>query len=171
MKKYIMIILCSLLMFSVKGQQLGFGIETWGKITHEVKQLVLMNENIQYKLEGLLLCAIQDRFKKKSNEYNYFHLYIKGDTLEFRLSNYPYKCENLIGFFILREYYVFVHNELPDFLKPTEYKKRFSYMEHKLGDLIIMEDDTPCWIIEYKKSQLNLLRYPLKLYHPLIFIQ
>lgn len=149
-------------MFSTKGQQLGK--ETWKKINHNVKQLVLINEKTQCELESLLFCTKQDTcvFAK----YKYFHLYVKEDTcsqnLEFRLSNYPYKSENLIGFFMLKGYFVFVHDVLLDFLKLTEDKKTFSYTEHRLGDLIIMEDDTPCWIIEYRKSQFNVLHYPAK---------
>jgi len=164
MKKYCIITLCALWMFSAKGQQLGK--ETWTEINHEVKQLVITNESIQYELEKLLFCTNQDTLLSVFEGYKYFHLYFKTDTvcqtLEFRLSNYPYKSKNLIGFFILREYLVFVHNELPDFLKPTEDKKKFSYTEYKLGDLIIMEDDTPCWIIEYRCSHFKVLQYPAK---------
>lgn len=152
-----LIILSGLFMFLAKGQQLGK--ETWTEITHEVKQLELTNEKVQCELEGLLFCAKHDTLLSAFKEYRYFHLYVKEDTgcqeLEFRLSNYPYKSENLIGFFILKGYFVFVHNELPDFLMPTEHKKNFSYTEHKIGDLVIMEDDTPCWIVEYKNRQFN----------------
>jgi len=93
-------------------------------------------------------------------------LYVKGDsdcqTLEFRLSNYPYKSENLIGFFVLKEYLVFVYQELPDFLISVGHKRKFSYIEHKLGDFVMREDDTPCWIIGYRKSQFKVLHYPSK---------
>jgi hypothetical protein len=152
-------------MFSIKGQQLGK--ETWTKIAHEVKQLVLINKKIRCELDSLLFFTKQDTLLNVVSGYKYFHLYIKGrgtgcQELEFRLSNYPYKSKNLIGFFIIRDYIVFVHNELPDFLKTTGYKKKFSYTEHKLGDLIIMEDDTPCWIIEYKNHQFKVLHYPAK---------
>lgn len=155
--------LCTLI-FSANGQQLGK--ETWTEITHEVKQLALINGKIQYELESALFYAKQDTFLRNFKEYKYFHLYVQEDTgcqkLEFRLSKYPYKSKNTIGFFILRGYFVFVNNELPDFLKPTKYKKKFSYTEHKLGNVIINEDDTPCWIIEYKKTQFNVLHYPAK---------
>lgn len=165
MEKYIMITMCSLLILSAKGQQLGK--ETWKEISHEVKQLAITNENIQSELESLLFCTKQDTLLRALKGYKYFHLYVREDTdcqkLEFRLSNYPYKSENLIGFFVLKGYLVFVHQELPDFLKSTEDKKKFSYTEHKLGNLIIMEDDTPCWIIEYRKPQFKVLHYPAKL--------
>lgn len=164
MKKYFIVTLCSLFMFSAKGQQLGK--ETWIEITHEVKQFALINENIQNKLESLMFCTKQGTLLSDFEHYKYFHLCVKADTscqrLEFRLSNYPYKSKNLIGFFILRGYFVFVHNELPDFLKPTGHKKIFSYTEHKLGDILMMEDDTPCWIIEYTKPSFKVLHYPAK---------
>jgi len=164
MKKYFIVTLSCLLGFSAKCQSLGK--ETWTEINHEVKQLVLTNENIQYELESLLFCTKQDTLLSVFKEYKYFHLYVKEDTdcqkLEFRLSNYPYKSKNVIGFFNLRDYSVFVNNDLPDFLIPIEDKRIFSYTEHKLGDLIMMEDDTPCWIIEYRKPQFKVLYYPGK---------
>ena len=164
MKMSFLIILSVLFMFSTKGQQLGK--ETWTEITHEVKQLVLSNEKVQYELESLLFNINQDTVLNIFREYKYFHLNVKNDTacqkLEFWLSNYPYKSEGLIGFFILKGYFVFVHDELPDFLELTEHKKKFSYIEHKLGDLVMMEDDTGCWVIEYKNRQFRLLHYPAK---------
>jgi hypothetical protein len=163
MKKCFIIVLSCLLIFSTRGQQLGK--ETWVEITHEVKQL-LVNESIKSELESIFFCTKQDTLLSVFEEYKYFHLYVEEDTscqkFEFCLSNYPYKSKNLIGFFILSDYLIFVHNELPDFLTPSEYKKNFSYTEHKLGDLIIMEDDTPCWIIENKNSQFRVLHYPAK---------
>jgi len=164
MKQYFIIALSCLLIFSTKGQPLGK--ETWTEITHEVKQLALVSEKVQGELETLFFCTKNDTLLSVFKEYNFFHLYIKGDTncqkLEFWLSNYPYKSKNLIGFFVLREYLVFVHDELPNFLESTEHKKIFSYTEHKLGNISMMEDDTPCWIIEYKNSQFEILHYPAK---------
>ncbi|HPD27200.1 MAG TPA: hypothetical protein PK673_02370 [Paludibacteraceae bacterium] len=164
MKKFITITICCLVVFSTKGQQLGK--ETWKKIDHEVMQLVITNENIQSELESLLFGAKNDTLLNVLKRYKYFHLYVKGDsdcqTLEFRLSNYPYKSENLIGFFVLKEYLVFVYQELPDFLISVGHKRKFSYIEHKLGDFVMREDDTPCWIIGYRKSQFKVLHYPSK---------
>lgn len=162
MKKFITITICCLVIFSTKGQQLGK--ETWKKIDHEVMQLVITNENIQSELGSLLFGEKDDTFLDVLKRYKYFHLYVKGDSdcqiLEFRLSNYPYKSENLIGFFVLREYLFFVYQELPDFLIPVGCKRKFSYTEHKLGDLVMGEDDTPGWIIGYRKSQFKVLHYP-----------
>ena len=161
MKKCLAIILCSLAFLSAKGQQLGK--ETWKEISHEVEQFVITNENTQSELERLLFGTKQDTLLNVFTGYKYFHLYVKVNaeyqTLEFRLSNYPYKSEDLIGFFVLKGYIVFVHQELPDFLKSTGDKTIFSYIEHRIGDLIMIEDDTPCWIIEYRKSQLKVLFY------------
>lgn len=160
MKKYFFITLCSLFILSAKGQLLGK--ETWTKITHEVTQLVIIDENVQSELERLIFSTSQDTLE----HYKYFQLYVKGDAntkiLEFWRSNYPYKSKNLVGFFILRGYLVFVYNELPDFLKLSKHKKKFSYTEHKLGDLLMMEDDTGCWVIEYTKPLFKLLDYPAK---------
>ncbi len=164
MKKYITIIICCLVVFSTKGQQLGE--ETWEKISHEVEQLVITNEHLQSELESLLFCTKQDTLSNLFKGYKYFHLYVSEDanckTLEFRLSNYPYKSENLIGYFVLKGYPVLVHNNLPDFLISRGNKKTFSYTEHRIGDLIMMEDDTPCWIIEYCQSHFKVLHYPTK---------
>lgn len=62
-------------MFSTKGQQLGK--ETWTEITHEVKQLVLSNEKVQYELESLLFNINQDTVLNIFREYKYFHLNVK----------------------------------------------------------------------------------------------
>lgn len=164
MKKSFMIGLLYLLFISAKGQELGK--ETWINVSHKVSQLILVNNKIQHELEYLLFNIEKDTLSNIFKEYKYFQLYVKEDSvcqkLEFCLSNYPYKSKNIIGFFILKGYPVFVHNKLPDFLKLTECKKIFSYTEHKLGDLIIMEDDTPCWNIEYDNSQFKILHYPAK---------
>lgn len=53
-----MITMCTLLILSAKGQQLGK--ETWKEISHEVKQLAITNENIQSDLESLLFCTKKD---------------------------------------------------------------------------------------------------------------
>ena len=166
MKKYIIILICSFVVFSAKAQLLGK--ETWTKISHEVEQLVITNDSVQSELEKLLFCTKQDTLLSVFEGYEYFHLYVEEDTdcqtLEFRLNNYPYKSENLIGFFAMNGYLLFVHHELPDFLMSTGDKKTFTYIEHKLGSIDMMEDDTPTWIIEYKKPQLKLLHYPSKKY-------
>lgn len=73
-----LIILSVLFMFSTKGQQLGK--ETWTEITHEVKQLVLSNEKVQYELESLLFNINQDTVLNIFREYKYFHLNVKNDT-------------------------------------------------------------------------------------------
>lgn len=164
MKAYLMIILCNLLMFQAKGQQLGK--ETWTEIIHDVKQFVFINETNQDKLESLMFYTKQDTITNDFERYKYFHLYVRTDAssqiLDFWPSNYPYKSQNLIGFFILRGYLVFVHNELPDFLKPTEYKTKFSYTEHKVGNIIMMEDDTGGLSIEYTKPSFKILHCPAK---------
>jgi len=168
MKKYFIITLSILLIFLAKGQQLGK--ETWTDIKHEVKQLVIINEDIQSELENLLFYSTQDTLSSFFKDYKYFNLYVKGNTnsqkLEFWLSNYPYKSKNLIGFFALKEYFIFVNNELPDFLKPTNIKKSFSYREHRIfftpdsEGVVVNEDDTPCWIFEYKDSLFKMLYNP-----------
>lgn len=164
MKNYFIITLCCLLIFLAKGQQLGK--ETWTEITHEVKQLLFINENIQCELESLIFHTKQDTMLNDFKRYKYFHLYVRTETsskiFDFQLSNYPYKSKNLIGFFVLRGYLVFVHNELPDFLKSTEHTTKFSYTEHKVGNILMMEDDTGSWSIEYIKPSFKVLHYPAK---------
>ena len=165
MKKYITIIICCLAVFSTKGQQ-PLGEETWWKVSHEIEQFVITNENIQSELESSLFCIKQDTLLNIFERWEYFHLYVSEDancqTLEFRLSNYPYKTENQIGFFVLNGYSVFVFNKLPDFLISTGEKKTFSYTEHRIGNILMMEDDPPGWIIEYNKSHFKVLHCPGK---------
>ncbi len=164
MKKYIFMIMCSLVAFSTQGQQLGE--VTWKKVSHEVRQLVITNENIQSELDSMLFRTKQNTLLSVFKKYEYLHLYVRENsdcqTLEFRLSNYPYKSENLIVFFVLNGYLVFVHQKLPDFLMSTGDNKKFTYTECKLGNLTMTEDDTPCWIMEYRKKQLKMLHYPTK---------
>ena len=62
---------------------------------------------------------------------------------------------------IRKEYIVFVHEELPIFLKTTDIKKSFSYTEWKIGNLTMREDDTPCWIVEYYDHSFIVLRDPI----------
>src|SRR5690554_1431017 len=137
MKKLFMATLCCLLMFSVKGQQ--FGKEAWTEITHEVKQLAFISENIQCELESLIFCTKQDTILNDFEHFKYFHMYTRSNTTESQVfdfwpSNYPYKSKDLIGFFILRGYLVFVHNELPDILIKTDHRAKFTYTEHKVDD-------------------------------------
>ena len=135
------------------------------KIDHEVMQLVITNENIQSELESLLFGAKNDTLLNVLKRYKYFHLYVKGDsdcqTLEFRLSNYPYKSENLIGFCFER-IFSFCLPRVTRFSNISRTQRKFSYIEHKLGDFVMREDDTPCWIIGYRKSQFKVLHYPSK---------
>lgn len=162
MRKYLFIGLYCLSINTTTGLQIG--TDTWINVTHEVSKLRFIDEATEQMLDKALLCP----YKKDSEEfgnYQYFHLYVKSDgsrqILEFRLSNYPYKSENLIGFFHLKEYIVFVHEELPIFLKTTDIKKSFSYTEWKIGNLTMREDDTPCWIVEYYDHSFIVLRDPI----------
>ncbi len=83
------------------------------KVSHEVRQLVITNENIQSELDSMLFRTKQNTLLSVFKKYEYLHLYVRENsdcqTLEFRLSNYPYKSENLIVFFVLNGYLVFVH--------------------------------------------------------------
>lgn len=161
MYKFFFIGLYCLCINAVVGQQRE--LDTWINVTHEVNQLTFEDKTIQQKLERALLGS-QKEFSDEFEYYRYFHLYVESDTscqlLEFRLSNYPYKSEDLIGFFPLKQYLVFVHNELPAFLKVKDVKKSFSYTEWKIGNFTIREDDTPCWVIKYRDHSLKVLRNP-----------
>ena len=158
MKKIFFIMILNLSILSAKGQTITRGNSTWTNITHDVKQLVFTNEKIQSQLEGLLNCAKQN-VPEEFEYYKYINLYVRENTssheLEFRLSNYPYKSNSNIGFFSIKGHLILVHDKLPDFLKPTEYKKTFSYMEYRIffssdsEGVVMNEDDTPSWIIEY----------------------
>ena len=175
MKKIFIIVILSLSVFSAKGQR------QFVNVTHELTQLVFTNEKIQSELERLLLCAKQ-KIPREFENYKYINLTVRelasSQELVVRLSNYPRKrffytagIGFNIGFFVLQERIVLVHNELPDFLKPTQYKKTFSYREERLfltdacieagRWLVLGEDDTPGWIIEYKDNQLNVISCPI----------
>ena len=165
--------------FLIQGQTITLGNSTWTQINHEVSELVFINEKIQRELEKLLLCAKQ-QIPEEFEYYKYINLYIMGDIsfckLEFIMSNYPYKSGSNIGFFSLQDRLVLVHNKLPDFLTLTDNKKTFSYREHRIfltsdgasvGEGIVMnEDDTPGWIIEYKNNLLNVLYFPMEGIYP-----
>ena len=171
MKKIFIIVILSLSVFLAKGQRPGQII--FVNVTHELTQLVFTNEEIQNELERLLLCAKQ-KIPREFERYKYFNLRVRGNELIFALSNYPYKSFFYtagigfnIGFFVLQERIVLVHNELPDFLKPTQYKKTFSYREERMISIeagswfVLNEDDTSTWVIEYKNNQLNVICCPI----------
>lgn len=161
MRKYFFIGLFCLSVNSAIGLQLG--LDTWINVTHEINELTFINSGMEQKLSNILIDS-QKEFSEEFENYQYFQLYVKSNkncqALEFRLSNYPYKSEDLIGFVPLGEHLIFVHNELPTFLKITDIKKSFSYTEWKIGNLTMREDDTPCWIIENCDCSFKILQDP-----------
>ena len=73
MKKYIFMIMCSLVAFSTQGQQLGE--VTWKKVSHEVRQLVITNENIQSELDSMLFRTKQNTLLSVFKKYEYLRNY------------------------------------------------------------------------------------------------
>lgn len=150
------------MIFPVKGQIR----QTWETFSYDAKQLTITNKIIQSELEDLLFEKADSLGRHYLNEYKYFDLSIKEHTdyqeFLFRLSNYAYNFFNdIIGYFVLRNHLVFVHQVLPDFLEYSGDKKRFTYGVLNIGHFyIVPEDDTPLWIFEYRDSQLKLTHYP-----------
>ncbi len=162
MKRFIATIICCLMIFPVKGQIRHTQI----RISYDAKQLSITNNTIQSELENVIFENADTVRSRYLNEYKYFHLYVEehADYQEFlfRLSNWPENISNdVIGYFVLRDHLVFVHQVLPDFLEYGGGKKRFTYERVKIGHLYLdPEDDTPLWIFEYRDSQLKLTHYP-----------
>ncbi len=79
--------------------------------------------------------------------------------------------EGIIGYFMMREYYVYVHNDwdtvrvaIPDCFVRTGVKKKFSYTRHMyISDHFCFEmgdDDIPAWIFSYKDDDLFYMETP-----------
>lgn len=138
------------------------GQESWSKVTHQVKQLTVVDQNKADIIKSIILNSGASEYTEKYSKSKYFHLYVTNDSickLNFRLSKVPYKAHSIIGCYTMGNYVVFVHNELPDYLSTTSMPSavKFTYPVRKLGDYVyIGEDDAPYWLFYYDKDNIEL---------------
>lgn len=110
-----------------------------------------------YKYVSIRRISSGGYFIKKGNNIYYVIDTIKLDLQQYTLgmSNYKYLGLNPVGYFYMNGYYFFIHDKLPNFVKLSEVKKRFSEtLEVDSGFPIINEDDEPHVIIQYENSSI-----------------
>ncbi len=155
MKRLFLLAVCSLLFLSAQGQ----------KNTQELTELVFIDENAKTTLDSLIFHQKEGEDRSGFDYFKYFRLYVNstdnGTILEFLHSHIPYKSTDLLGFFALMNYLVFVYRELPDFLAPTANKRTFTYWQEKIifedKEIDYFSEDATGWIvIKYEKPSFKL---------------
>lgn len=79
--------------------------------------------------------------------------------------------EGIIGYFMMRDYYVYVHDDwdavrvaIPNCFVRSGMKKKFSYVRHMYENdpfsFEIGDDDIPAWIFSYKDGDVIYLDIP-----------
>lgn len=111
----------------------------------------------KYKYISIRRISSGGYYEKKGNDIYYVRDSIKPDLQQYTLdmSNYKYLSLNPVGYFYMNGYYFFIHDTLPNFVKLSEVKKRFSEtLKVDSGFPIINEDDEPHVIVQCENSSI-----------------